>query len=282
MRTVISHFFNEEYLLPWWLEHHVKLFDHGLLIDHGSTDSSADICRQIAPHWRLVKSRLTHFDAWLNDFEVMTQELNVDGWKIALTTTEFLVSNPGLDEIERFLQSEKRSGIAASGMSMIDKQPTQSPNPDIPLVLQKPWAVDDNRFAYQWIRRVCGYPTTPHRNRFYHTLPNGMYHVGRHASLHPDWRVRLPNLMVLHYSYAPWTERFIARKMQIASKIPESDKARGWGSQHLLTLSELQRNFEMMNGLPFIDLRHHELGAAAIGIAGLRSEATICPVRNRV
>jgi len=95
MRTVITHFFNEEYLLPWWLKHHLKLFDHGILIDHGSTDNSADICRQLAPDWKLVKSRLTEFDAWLTDFEVMNFELQISGWKIVLNTTEFVIANPG-------------------------------------------------------------------------------------------------------------------------------------------------------------------------------------------
>ncbi|MCA3390648.1 MAG: glycosyltransferase family 2 protein, partial [Roseomonas sp.] len=41
MRSVICHFFNEAYLLPWWLKHHVPIFDHGVMIDHGSTDGSA-------------------------------------------------------------------------------------------------------------------------------------------------------------------------------------------------------------------------------------------------
>ena len=43
--TVISHFYNEEYLLPWWLAHHTKLFDHGILINKGSTDRSVEICK---------------------------------------------------------------------------------------------------------------------------------------------------------------------------------------------------------------------------------------------
>ena len=33
MRVVVSHFFNEAYLLPWWLRHHRDVFDHGVLID---------------------------------------------------------------------------------------------------------------------------------------------------------------------------------------------------------------------------------------------------------
>lgn len=281
MRTVITHFFNEEYLLPWWLEHHVKIFEHGLLIDHGSTDNSADICRQIAPHWRLVKSRLTQFDAWLNDFEVMTHELEIKGWKIALNTTEFMIANPGLDEIERFLKTEKRAGVAASGMIMIDKQAGHEPLPGMPLVQQKPWAVDTNRFSRRWMRRLFGYPIFPDRNRFYHELPNGMYHPGRHLSFHPDWKFRLPNLMVLHYAYAPWTESFIRRKIQIGSKIPDSDIEQGWGTHHQRTSSQLKHDFDSIDRLPYIDLSKQTIGAKGIGLNNARPEIALSLVKNR-
>ena len=42
-------FYNEEYLLPWWLMHHTKIFDHGILINRGSTDRSVEICKLLAP-----------------------------------------------------------------------------------------------------------------------------------------------------------------------------------------------------------------------------------------
>ena len=32
MKVLISHFFNEEYMLPWWLKHHREIFDHGVLM----------------------------------------------------------------------------------------------------------------------------------------------------------------------------------------------------------------------------------------------------------
>ncbi len=283
MRTVITHFFNEAYLLPWWLEHHVKMFDHGILIDHGSTDESADICRQLAPHWRLVKSRLVEFDAWLTDFEVMNYEIELSGWKIALNTTEFLVANPGLGDLERYLQSAGRSGIAASGLTMVDKAPSQLPQPDLPLVRQKPWAVDDNRFGrWRWLRQMLGHPKTPQRNRFYHSLPTGMYPPGRHRSFHRDWQVRTPNLMVLHYGYAPWNDHFIGRKIQIADKIPASDKRHGMGFQHLRNRAQLQKAFDRFDGLAFVDLTEHPIAAYGLDpMTGSRSE-TIYQVRNRL
>ena len=57
MITVISHFFNEEYLLPFWLEHHSKIFDHGIMIDYCSTDRSVEIIRKFCPSWTIVKTQ---------------------------------------------------------------------------------------------------------------------------------------------------------------------------------------------------------------------------------
>ena len=69
-KTIISHFYNEEYLLPFWLKHHSKMFDHGILIDYNSTDRSVDIIREICPTWEIIDSRNELFDAVLIDKEV--------------------------------------------------------------------------------------------------------------------------------------------------------------------------------------------------------------------
>ena len=31
---LFSHIYNEEYLLPFWLNHHKNIFDHGVIIDN--------------------------------------------------------------------------------------------------------------------------------------------------------------------------------------------------------------------------------------------------------
>ena len=53
-KTVLTHFYNEEYLLPWWLSHHKKIFDHGILIDYHSTDRSREIIKAICPTWEII------------------------------------------------------------------------------------------------------------------------------------------------------------------------------------------------------------------------------------
>jgi len=83
MRVVVSHFFNEAYLLPWWLRHHREVFDHGVLIDRYSTDGSVDICRELVPSWEVVRSETAQFAAIMCDFEVMKHEARFpDAWKM--------------------------------------------------------------------------------------------------------------------------------------------------------------------------------------------------------
>lgn len=244
MRTVICHFFNEAYLLPWWLRHHTSIFDHGIMIDHGSTDGSVDIVRQLAPNWRLVRTRLMRFDAFGTDFEVMNYEQELPGWKIALNVTEFLMPALPLGHIERDLVRMGREGCSASGMVMIDHQPEIEPSYEESLVAQKTWGLDDNAELNPQQRQARGQTPAPHRNRFFHRNATGMYHPGRHASFHPDSRVRLLELMVFHFAFAPWNKHLVSRKTQILQKICPEDIKRGWGLQHQKTVDDLERDYK--------------------------------------
>ena len=91
-KTLISHFYNEAYLLPWWLKHHKEYFDHGIMIDYHSTDNSRKIIERICPTWEIITTRNERFEAVSVDAEVMDIESSVESWKITLNTTEFLVS----------------------------------------------------------------------------------------------------------------------------------------------------------------------------------------------
>jgi hypothetical protein len=85
MRTVLTHFYNEEYLLPIWLEHHKKIFDFGILIDYNSTDRSVEICKNICPHWQVFSSMNEYFEAHSNDSEIEFYEKQIPGFRIALS-----------------------------------------------------------------------------------------------------------------------------------------------------------------------------------------------------
>jgi hypothetical protein len=81
--TVISHIFNEEYLLPFWLEYHSTIFDHGIIIDYCSTDNSLSIIKKFCPSWTIIKTRNVNadgkpnFNATLVDEEVQDIEKTI-------------------------------------------------------------------------------------------------------------------------------------------------------------------------------------------------------------
>jgi len=264
MRTVISHFYNEAYMLPWWLKHHVPQFDHGVMIDHGSTDESIEIIRKMAPHWRIVRSRLTAFDAFLTDFEVQNYEQELPGWKIALNVTEFLISTVPLATIERFLVENNKTGCAATGYICVDNDPLVSPSYELPLLLQKHWGFNDNDLLDPQERKARGFTDMLYRNRFYHSNPVGMYQPGRHRSFHPDSAFRLEDLAVLHFGYAPWNEHLKKRKLQIKSKVPKSDIDRGWGHQHFRTEADFDAEYAKVLESATDLTKHPTLGPAIL------------------
>ena len=257
MRTVICHFYNESYLLPWWLNHHKNIFDHGIMINHKSTDSSVEIIKNITPAWDIVETSLTMFDAFMTDLEVMNIERQVSGFKIALNVTEFLMPAIPLIEIEQFLLNNGRVGCAASGIICVDHNPAEIPVYEKPLVAQKYWGYDDNLIVDQQARVNAGLSSRPFRNRFYHSGEVGMYHPGRHSSWHQDSQLRINDLMIFHYGYAPWNESFKARKLQIKDKIPLSDLAKGFGDLHFKTRDEFELEFDKKIPLSSNLYEHH-------------------------
>lgn len=266
MRTVICHFYNEAYLLSWWLKHHTRLFDYGIMIDHGSTDESADMVRSLAPHWRLVRSRLPHFDAYLTDFEVMQYEQETPGWKMALNVTEFLMPAAPLNAIEQLLLGKGHVGCATSGVVMVDHDPNTKPTNEQPLALQKFWGVDDNAELVPAQRVKHGQTPIPMRNRFYHCHSVGMYHPGRHASFHQDSQLRMFDLLLFHFDFAPWNENMLQRKLQIKAKLKPEDLRRGWGAQHTKQAQDWQNHFEQIRPIA-TDLRTHTYAQRAIQLS---------------
>src|SRR5688572_9724126 len=101
--TLISHFYNEEFLLPFWILHHSNIVDHAILIDSNATDNSRRIIQELAPkHWEVRNSRNNDFDASICDQQVMDIERGITGWKVVLNTTEFLFHPRPKEYIERF------------------------------------------------------------------------------------------------------------------------------------------------------------------------------------
>ena len=202
-KTVISHFYNEEYLLPWWLKHHREIFDHGIMIDYKSTDRSVEIIKELCPNWTIIPSRNKEFLALQVDEEIMDIMSYVDGYKMALNTTEFLIGDMSFMD-----EADAPSKIYMRCLAMIDP-PEQSQSIatyDLPLVQQKFHGLN---FENSFNLRYC---------RLMHSSPEA-YEAGRHYWVaHPETRIA-----VLWYGWSPYTEPLLQRRRQIRNKMPSID-----------------------------------------------------------
>lgn len=224
--TVIAHFYNEEYLLPFWLKHHKDMFDHGILINYNSTDSSVDIIKSIVPHWEIVDSRNEYFDALECDAEVMDIEKRVQGWKIALNITEFLMSVNNLHKL--VYKYNDFNAISIRSLQMIESQEHESEsiiNKDESLVIQRTYGAKD-----------YGRGT-----RTLHQDVHGNYDYGRHYTrIYPYIEMPISTMVILWYGYSPMTPELLKRKLQIKDKMSLKDKTNGtMGVEHLRDKDQL-------------------------------------------
>lgn len=247
MLTIISHFFNEEFLLPFWIRHHRGLADHAILIDYASNDRSRQIIESLAPEWDVVDSANDEFAAELIDQEVMRYEREVDGWKVALNTTEFLP----LDLMERLGKASGKA-LRLGSKTMVSEDLRDCEALSQSLVEEFPTGID----AEGWVRRVVptlrkksrGFgrrsfdpsvvsrydPRT--RGRIIHSDRDGKYWVGRHGS---HLQTEDFDACISWFALSPWTEAFVRRKLQISSRIPRSEVEKGFGSQHFSSFEDL-------------------------------------------
>lgn len=225
MATVLVHFYNEEWLLPHWLDHHARIFDHGILVNYGSTDKSVEIIKKMTPHWIVVDSKNKMFDAELCDLEMMEHERTVSGWKMVLNVTEFLFTSNLKSKLKR-LEKHNVSMIRSVGYQINDRNDEEHFDNGRPLILQR-----FNGCLDKW------------RFRIIHNHADGAYYVGRHfdtpqlkrniyiSECHETIPVSDDNLYTFWYRFAPFKEQ-LPRKIQISDRIPDSDKKKGYGWNH--------------------------------------------------
>lgn len=229
--TVICHYFNEEYLLPFWLDHHKNIFSHGIMIDYNSTDKSNDIVKSIVPGWELIQSRNKYFSAEGCDSEVVDLEKQIqDGWKIALNVTEFIVGR--LDDIICRMDGIKSDVARLKCIPMVDSPKDEFRDIDSgkPLIAQRTHGIKDAIFR---------------KHRIVHKLDHGHYTVGRHTTMHPIVsNISRSDCCVLWYGFSPFNVRSVARKLQIQTKIPFDDPHKGFGLGHITDDNKLMKEFK--------------------------------------
>ena len=186
---LVSHFYNEALLLPYWIAHHAPMFSRAILIDYNSTDGSAELVRQLAPRtWKVVPSWDGEFDAVNCDRQVMQWEMTrPDDWRIALTTTEFLVM-PGFHKQLAALDPGPSGRRVLHFHSLIavgdDTIPLKPPSAE-PLVCQRGVFVEPQRGPLLGARRGASASAqgAAFYDRFMHVGlgRNYSYRPGRHA-----------------------------------------------------------------------------------------------------
>lgn len=222
---LVTHFYNEELLLINFCKHHAPMFDSAICINSGSTDRSIEIIQNLAPHWTIVDSKYPDFNAEHNTWEVGEYERTLptgkDQWKIALCTSEFIWHPDFRGKLEEL--SQKNPDIDAFGMAsycMVENKADWFPWG----FLDKPHGFNVSRFR-----------------RYVHRGPDGEYSTGRHSTRLNHMQVE--EMRLAHMSFCPWPEAK-QRKLQIQTRMPDSDRQNGRGVQHFVTEEELDRQYE--------------------------------------
>lgn len=175
--TIFTHFWNEEDFLPYWLKHHLELFDHGVLINYRSTDKSVEIIRELAPHWEIHNTVNKDFNPLVCDTEISNHEARHPDWKIALTVTEFLFSKNLKEFLTNFQQDFPHLGrVRTQGIIMVDSQEERyRALTDKPLLLQR---------NHGYIEALHSNPISAvllcSRSRLLHKKHRVAYTMGRH------------------------------------------------------------------------------------------------------
>lgn len=224
MKTfVVCHFYNESYLLPYWLNHHKNIFDHGIMINYKSTDNSVSLIQSIVPGWKIIDSVNENFQAADVDQEVMRIESECIGIKICLNVTEFLFCK----NLSSHFDMNSNQAYAIERFTMVQK-----------------W--DFFKFVKSplWKSRYFGYAGNNNINgvhRFIHNYGDGQYTVGRHSTTH-DYNI-MEDAIILWYGFSPFNSAMVKRKLQIKYRIPKSDFLNGYGFQHNVGFLNLFKSY---------------------------------------
>ena len=213
------HIYNEEYLLPFWLNHHKDIFDDIIIIDYNSTDKSLEICKQICPSCRIITTRNPCFGAEIIDQEIMDIESQIEGIKIVLNVTEFLFCARPIKDIFNDPTILKSYGINAYS-SYYNEFYYPKDNYEL-------FAKLLDNVKYHCDRGA----------RFIHNYTHGNYTVGRHSTSNPYSPTN--ELYIIWMGFYPMNEFFLKRKLQIQNNMPLRDKEIGYGYQHLFTQEKM-------------------------------------------
>lgn len=210
-KTLLCHFYNEEYLLPWFLKHHRQIFDHGIMIDYHSTDQSVAIIKELCPTWEIITSRNHDFQADNVDSEVRDIEAQIDGWRMCLNVTEFLAGDFSI------LSDQANQQLLIPTLVFVDCNSDVEISTSLPIYEQKTDGLSYHQHFHE------------RRARSAHNMHIQYPVVGRHYDTY-----NTEQLVIFWYAWCPFNQSMLARRLQIQTQIPHQG-AHG-GGHHFTTV----------------------------------------------
>lgn len=247
--TVICNYWNNAWILADWIPWHARLFDHGIMIDHGASDGSTELIRELAPGWEIRPTARCReaYIPWETDLEVMEIEQELDGWKMCLNVTEFLL----LGSLRQYLSRlpAEVEGVTTSGVILVDRPAEQDrPPARRPVFLER----HHGWFEYELgkLPSDYGFPAV-WRSRLLHRHPHGDYEAGRHVSRRPHRYD--PDLFLVWTGWSPFA-MIREMKMSVQQRIPASEFEQFRALQHKLDSEE-----QLLERLRWEQARSHDL-----------------------
>lgn len=267
MNVVLTHVYNEEYLLNWWLPHHKKRFDHGIIVDYKSTDNTRNLVKKMVPNWELVTSKHDLFGAVDNTLEIMELENSIQSrfpkaWMITLTVTEFFIGNTG---ILKHKNINENLYVPCDIMVSTRKEMFVEPDPNLPLINQRTKGIPleynehtkHNMMASKFDSAcVAAGLNGVMSQRMMRSLHNYSFNYfptlgpGRHA-----WNTPTKDFRIFWYGFSPITEKLISRKLQIKERIPQSDIAAGMGVASMVDRDSYLYKLKFHQNFGLMDLK---------------------------
>jgi len=201
-------------MLPWWLKHHNAVFDHGIMIDYRSTDSSCDIIREICPDWEIRTTRNEYWRSADIDREVEDIEAEIDGWHCALNVPEFLYGN-----YDRMVDCADPLRFWVGNYVFVDMlTEVAEPSYDLPLHAQRRWGYQEPPVHPGWLD--CGGRKNPLR-RTTRSIQNYPAKYAPEGGRHwPDVPPTFSDLAIFYYAYAIQNDPMVKRRTQMQRNIP--------------------------------------------------------------
>ncbi len=196
-------------MLPWFLNHHKQIFDHGVMIDYHSTDRSREIIKEICPTWEIRTTKNDFFDSALIDREVETIEKEISGWRICLNVTEFLYGN-----YSHLANISKDTWYFIGSYVFVDMLDNQPIDNNQPLHTQRTWGYKD----------LSNGRTLSEGDRPRRSLHNYLISYPVHGGRHYDEPASFDDLYIFYYGYAVLNENGIKRKTQIQGKMSSTEQ----------------------------------------------------------